>query len=158
MILRFAGTWTLMMLIVLVSVAQEDFSDEDLTKYATVMNWAKDKKAELSANISSSINENELLPGSVYNKLKKALEAGDVNSTDASETEVNEFLLVQKRIESLEAQFKTMYVDKIKNDIGAGLYNQLRKALKSNEEVKSRYDAILKEIESASLDAEDSEE
>lgn len=123
--------------------SQENFSDEDLTSYATVMKWAKEEQAQMSETVSQAINENENLPGSVYQELKKAMKAGDVNSTDASEEEVAEFLKVQELTDSLTSNFKTVYTDKIKSDIGAGLYNDLRKALKSDADLKARYEEIL---------------
>jgi LPS O-antigen subunit length determinant protein (WzzB/FepE family) len=141
--LRLVGMCAMIMAIGTSVFSQNEFSDEDLTSYATVMKWAQDEQGRLSQTVSDAINENENLPGSVYQELKKAMKAGDVNSTDASEEEVAEFLKVQELTDSLTSNFKTVYKEKIKSDIGAGLYNNLKKALKSEAEVKARYDAIM---------------
>lgn len=150
--------WALMMALCTSAMAQDEFTDEDLTKYATVMKWADGEKSKMSKEVSAMVNGNENLPGATYKKLKAAYKAGDVTTADATEEEVAEFMRITEASDLLKANFKTTYTDKIKSDIGAGLYNKLKKALKADEVVKARYQAIFDSIELPSEDAEDSEE
>ncbi len=128
------------------SVFAQDFSEEDLTKYATVMKWAEDQKADLSTTVKDSVkiwlDESGVLTASLYNELSKASKSGTVEEVEASEEEVSVFTEIQGRIDEKKAVFKETYTTKIKEDIGAGLYNNLRKALKSDEELKARYDEV----------------
>lgn len=134
-------------------VEENTFTDEDLTKYATVMKWAQDQTSSLSARVSDSltiwIEEYDGFTASVYNQLSKAENLNEVN--DVSPELKEAFQQIQTRLEAkkelLTSSFKEIYVTKIKEEIGAGLYNNLKKALKSDDSVKERYDAILASLE-----------
>lgn len=138
---------------------EQSFSDEDLTKYATVMAWAEGETLMLQNLVKDSIttwlDNSESLDISTYNELSKA---SDLSAVDADPTAVEAFKSIQQRIEDKKANFKEVYVGKIKSDIGVGLYNNLKKALKSDEEVKSRYEAIYEEIIAVEPSEADTEE
>lgn len=134
------------------------FSDEDLSKYAKVMIWADIEKSNLQTLVKDSVGiwleEEGTLTKGQYNTLSKA---PNLDEADASEEEKASFTAIKERIDGKKSEFKETYTSKIKGDIGAGLYNKLRKALKSDEEVKTRYEAIvaeLKTMESADDSAE----
>jgi hypothetical protein len=132
-------------------VAQESetFTDEELTKYASVMKWAELETAALSQKVADLVNNNENLSASAYNTLSRAQKAGeDLRATDVAETEIVEFEKVSATTESLKEEFNGIYKDKILSDIGASLYNSLKKALRSDEEVKTRYEAIYNSLPS----------
>jgi len=150
--LRIVGLGMLMILGTISVLAQDTFSDEDLNKYATVMKWAAGEKVKMSAAVSAAVKESEVVSGAVYNKLSKAIKAGDVNSTDATQEEVDGFIAIQENTENSKAEFKIVYIEKIGSDIGNGLYNRLKKALKSDDEVKARYQAIFESIEMEETD------
>ncbi len=132
--------------------AQEEttFSDDDLKKYAAVMVWAEQAQDELGNVVRDSVgiwlDESGVLDASGYNELSKASKSGSLDGTEASEEEVAVFEAIQARIEEKKDIFKETYTTKIKEDIGAGLYNDLRKALKSDDEVKDRYTVILEAL------------
>lgn len=138
---------------------EQSFSDEDLTKYAAVMAWAEGETLMLQSLVKDSIttwlDNSEALDISTYNELSKA---SDLSSVEAEPAAVEAFKSIQQRIEDKKANFKEVYVGKIKSDIGVGLYNDLKKALKSDEDVKSRYDAIYEEIMAVEPTEEDSDE
>ncbi|MAE87769.1 MAG: hypothetical protein CMB80_33855 [Flammeovirgaceae bacterium] len=141
--------------------AQEEnsFSDEDLTKYATVMAWAEGEKMMLQNLVKDSIStwleNSEALDISTYNELSKA---SDISTVEAEDAAVADFKVIQQKIEDKKAKFVEVYKTKIKEDIGAGLYNDLRSALKSDEEVKSRYQDIYDEIVAVEPSEGDTEE
>ena len=149
---RTVGMFVIGILMGFSAMAQDTFTDEELTKYATVMKWAEDEKAKMGAEVSEAVKANEALSGTAFNKLRKAQKAGDVNSTDATAEEVAAFMEIHNQTETRKAEFTEVYKEKIKSNIGAGLYNRLRKALKSDEEVKTRYQAILDGLSEESTD------
>jgi len=123
---------------------EEGFTEEELKKYARVMKWAEMEKKKMGEEVAAMVKDSENLSGGAYKKLKKAAKTGDLSSADVTEEEIAEFRKIQEATEKRKAEFKETYIDKIKSDIGAGLYNRLNKALKSDEEVKVRYEAIYK--------------
>ena len=130
-----------------------EFSDDDLTKYATVMKWAEKETAALSQKVSDLVKSNELLSASAYNTLSKAQKSGeDLRATGVEENEIVEFEKVAEATEALKEAFNGVYKEKILSDIGASLYNSLKKALKTDNDVKARYEAIFN-----SLNEEDEE-
>ncbi|MFY0600557.1 MAG: hypothetical protein JXR03_12875 [Cyclobacteriaceae bacterium] len=122
------------------------YTDEDLTKYATVMVWAEAERGALKATVKDSVgiwlDEGDVLARSKYNELSKAKKANKLEEVEASEEELSVFTDIQSRIDTKKSSFKENYTLKIKEDIGAGLYNKLKRSLKSDAEVKERYDAI----------------
>ncbi|MEP0987437.1 hypothetical protein [Ekhidna sp.] len=131
------------------------FSDEDLTKYATVMAWAEMEKGRMTEVYNGWINNDETLEATRFVEIKSAkgdsLKLQEIAITD---DEMVAFKKIQVNYDSMTASFKEDYIGKIKEDIGAGLYNSLKKALKSDADVKTRYqvvyDAIVEESKASS--------
>ncbi len=119
------------------------FTDEDLTKYATVMSWAAMEKGRMTDVYNGWINNDEILVATRFVEIKSA--KGDslkLQEMSATNDEVLAFEKIQVNYDSMTASFKEIYIGKIKSDIGAGLYNSLKKALKTDPDVKARYQAI----------------
>lgn len=156
---------TLLMVLMLAGIfavkAQEEkaYTDEELETYATVMVWAETEKANLSNLVRDSVEvwlEDEELTNTKYNELSKADKAGKLEEVEATEEELATYQDIKSRIEGKTEKFKEEYVSKIKEDIGAGLYNRLRKDLKSDEDVVARYEAIYVVVqEKQAAEAED---
>ena len=148
----------LFLLSMVVVKAQDEYTDEELTKYATVMVWAEDEKVVMTDTYNDWINNNEVLDAKVFLDIKNT--KGDsvkIADLGVSTEELVAFEMIQAKYDSMTASFKEVYIGKIKNDIGAGLYNKLKKSLKADDDVKGRYDAIyegLKSEESIEDDAE----
>lgn len=147
----------LMVMAGVVAKAQDEvFTDEDLTKYATVMVWAETERSALSSVVSDSVAiwlEQTELTNAQYNTLSKAEKEGTLADVEATEAELTIFNEIKARIDGKTETFKDTYITKIKEDIGAGLYNKLKTALKTNKEVESRYDAIYASLEAGEPDA-----
>ena len=125
--------------------AQEtpSFTEEELEKYATVMVWAEIEKGSMTETYNNWINNDESIEAARFVKLKAA--KGDevkLQELEATTEERAAFNQIQSSYDSMTSAFKEVYVGKIKTDIGAGLYNQLRKAMKSDAEVKAKYQDI----------------
>ncbi len=141
-------------------IAQDEevsFTDEDLTKYATVMKWAEDEKAKMGKEVGVWVKENEALSGTMYKELKAADKKGTMDDVEATDEEKAAYADIKQRTEDSKTAFKETYTAKIKDDIGAGLYNKLRKALKADEELKARYDAIYAGLEEVVEETEETE-
>lgn len=139
MVLLFAGVFTVK------AQDEEAITDDQLKTYAEVMVWAENEKEALSTVVSDSVAiwlEGTGLSPSKYMELSKADKKDDLESADASPAEFDEYAKIQDRIDTKAEKFKETYVSKIKDDIGAGLYNKIKGALKADAEVKSRYDDI----------------
>lgn len=140
------GLWLTLSVVSLKAQDEATFTDEDLTKYATVMVWADQEKSKMADSVEFWVKSNDKITGTSYNVLSKAKKKGALEEAEATEEEKTEFNIIQENIEGQKAAFKEVYVGKIKSDIGAGLYNRLKKSLKSDEEVKGRYEIIYQEL------------
>ncbi len=137
------------------STAQESYTDEELNKYATVMNWVDQEKSSIIEFIKTSVKENEILSATKYNSLSKADKTGDIGSVDATQEEIQEYNIIKEGANKKKAELSAASKDKIMSDIGAGLYNRLKKALKTDEALKARYQSVIDSLESEGI--EDSE-
>ncbi|WP_370087156.1 hypothetical protein [Ekhidna sp.] len=125
--------------------AQEEssFTDDELKTYATVMVWAEVEKERMTETYNDWINNDETLEAARFVKIKSA--KGDsvkLQEFEVTDDELTAFEQIQASYDSMTSSFKEVYIGKIKEDIGVGLYNSLKKELKSNAEVKSRYQTI----------------
>lgn len=132
------------------SQAQEEtYTDEELKTYASVMIWAESETENLKSLVKDSVEiwiGETVLSASKYNELSKA--KGDYASLEASQEEIAVFNEIQNRIEAKKTAFTENYKSKIMDEIGGSLYNRLKKSLKSDEAVKSRYETIVSKLKS----------
>lgn len=142
--------------------AQEEtsFSDEELTKYATVMVWAEMEKERMTETYNNWINNDEILEAPRFKKINDA--GGDSSKMVELEVTADEkkaYEQIMMSYDSMTSSFKEVYIGKIKGDIGAGLYNALKKELKSSEETKARYQEIYEGLkEEGAISEEDESE
>jgi len=125
--------------------AQEtsSFTEEELEKYATVMVWAEVEKGSMTETYNNWINNDESIEATRFVKLKAAKgDEAKIQELEATTKEVAAFAKIQSSYDSMTSTFKEVYLGKIKTDIGAGLYNQLRKAMKTDAQLKAKYQAI----------------
>ncbi|WP_420575364.1 hypothetical protein [Ekhidna sp.] len=141
---------------------EASFTDEELTKYATVMVWAQMEKEQMTETYNDWINNDETLEAARFVKIKSAngdsLKLQEIKVTDE---EIVAFEQIQVNYDSMTASFKEVYVGKIKEDIGAGLYNRLKKAMRGDADLKARYQAVydgLMNEQSATEEEDESEE
>ncbi|MFK7953538.1 MAG: hypothetical protein AB8B73_11875 [Ekhidna sp.] len=151
--------YALMILSVLSTRAQEEtYMDEELSTYATVMVWAEAEKGKMTDTYNDWINSNEVLSAKTFLDIKNAKgDSIEIANSGASIEEVEAFETIQSKYDSMTSSFKEVYVGKIKGDIGAGLYNRLKKSLKADADVKSRYDAIYEGLKSEEVSEVDTE-
>ncbi|MEM7549832.1 MAG: hypothetical protein AAF363_09160 [Bacteroidota bacterium] len=135
------------------SQAQEEdpISDEELKKYALVMDFADVEKKKLQDSYNELIQSHELMDGGKrFVEIKEAKgDEAKMEELAITEEELAAYEEIEAKNEENIATFKEAYTAKIKDKevLGAGIYNSVRKALKSDEELKTRYEAIITEIQ-----------
>ncbi len=145
---KIAISFTLMVFY-LTSHSQElkSYSDEELTKFANIVLWAEGQKNEMTTQYNIWIKEMIGVPR--FLKLKEAV--GDSLSLveiKASEEELFLFDQIILRYDSMTSQFKGVYEQKIRTEVGVDLYNSLNQDAKTNGMVKARYEKLLGELSS----------
>lgn len=142
------------------AVAQSDVTTEELTKYAQVTAKIDSLKSGMKTKISEAVKSNELMEGGkLYNKLNKAKgDEAKIAETGASEEQLAAYAQIQEAITGFKADFKAQYTEVVKNEIGAGVYNKVKKALKADDAIKAQYETIVSSMasqqESSSIQGE----
>jgi len=125
-----------------------DITEEDLRKYAITMDSVDGMKETLTEIITTMVQTNTVMSVQRYNELFKF--TGD--STKLSEMNVTPeetaFLreVAEKREDEI-ARINANYQALAKEYVGLKAFNAIRKQLQTDEELKSRYEAISKEID-----------
>jgi hypothetical protein len=149
----------LVMMVALVGVsnAQEvEISDDELMRYAVVMDSIEVMKDNVKEVISEMVSSNEDMTGTRYNELSKIIEDTDkLAATEATETEIAFIKSVKEKSDEMTQEINSAFQSLAVNYIGDGgrVYKKIKSALKTDESVKERYEVIL-----ASLDEGDAKE
>ncbi|MEM6736145.1 MAG: hypothetical protein AAGC64_09465 [Bacteroidota bacterium] len=132
------------MFVTVFSQEEKEYTDEELTKYASVMVWAEMEKDRMTDVYNDWINKNENLDAPKFLKIKEV--EGDtiaLQELEVTDVEKSAYEKIIADYDSMTSAFKEVYVGKIKEDIGAGLYNSLKTDFEDNADLKSRYDEIV---------------
>lgn len=125
----------------------EGISDEELKRYAVAMDSVEDMKATLMAKITEKVESTDLMENSRYNDLTKIID--DEAALKAAEATPEEIAFV-KEISVMKdegaKEIKDTFMAMAKEYVTASTYNRVSKALKSDPEVKTRYQAIFEEV------------
>ncbi len=153
----------LLSLVVLSLHAQEEdkveFTDDELISYATVMVWVEGEKSRMQDAYNTWIQENDSIEASKFSEILKASKSGTLDEVEATETELAAFDSIEAKNEKQQADFKEVFVGKIKDEITVSLYNNLTKALRSDDELNARYGVIFDELlAAATADIEEDNE
>ena len=122
-------------------------TDEELTKYAVVMDSVEHMSSALMETITELVKNNDQITAARYNDIYKIIgdesKLAEQNATPEEIAAVKEILAVKDEGTSkIQETFKTLATEYI----GAATYNKIKKALGSDPEIKSRYEAILADI------------
>lgn len=126
--------------------AQDDeVTDEELTAYATLLLQIDSMKVAAKTQFSEMVKTHELMDGGRrYNALKKAIgDEAKLAEIEATEEEIAAYEgLVAKNGEA-SANIKTFLSTNVKEGIGAKKYNIIKKKLKADADLKTKYDEIV---------------
>ena len=123
------------------SFAQE-VTNEDLYKYAVVMETKNMFQSELSSQITEYVEQQDSAIKNRYN----ALAGGETPANDAEKQFIDQVnSMKSERTAEFGDAFKTM----IKRVLGAETYSAVKKGIANDADVKERYNTIVQAIESA---------
>lgn len=122
-------------------------NDEELKRYAVMMDSIDEMRIALLEKISDMVKNNENLSVARYNDLSKII--GDeekLKEANATPEEIAAVKAVQTLKDTGTEEINTAAREIAKQYVGAATYNKVRKALKADAGVKSRYEAMLNEL------------
>ena len=125
------------------SIAQDvEITDEELKTYAVGMNKIDSIKGAESEQYKNLIKSNEVLKGR-YNKVKKAYgDEAKLAEIEATPEEIAAYEGLQQTYADMKKRLNEMVPEIIKSDIGAAVYNKVRKGLKTDADLKARYEEV----------------
>lgn len=125
----------------------EAITDEELKKYAIVMDSVQSMTDQLLATITEMVNGNENVSAARYNELYKIVDdSAKLAAAEATEVEIafiNEVLAKKdEETKKINATFQSL----AKDFLGAKTYNAVKKALKEDAAMKEKYETMLAEL------------
>jgi hypothetical protein len=124
-----------------------EITDEELTKYAVAMDSIDDMKADLLKSISEFVKNNDKISGARYNELSKIInDEQKLTEAKATPEEIAAVKEVLAKKDEGTAKIQETIQTLAKEYVGASVYNKVKKALATDAEIKSRYEAILAEV------------
>lgn len=120
-------------------------ADEKLEAYVVVMDSVEVLRVQLSDTIKALIVGHDLMDGGrAYNAIKSA--KGDtvkLAEEGISPEQIAAYEELQQQIETKQAELNEIFSEMVKEHVGVSEYNQIRKGLRSDDELKERYEAII---------------
>lgn len=148
MSLKFLKLFALFILVAPLAIAQETISDDDLKRYAVSMDSIDQMKTSFIQLITDMVNNNDHISAARYNELSK-ISDDSTKLVEASATpeEIAFVKSVADKKEEETDKINATFQSLAKDYIGAKTYNAVKTALKEDEVVKTKYEAIMKEIQ-----------
>ncbi len=129
-------------------------SDEDLRKYAILMDSINDMKQTLLKEMGDMVKNKEGMTNARYNDLSKANgDEAKLQELKATEDELTFLNEVNEKKKTGAAQISETFQAMAKDFIGVETYNEVKDALAADTEIKARYDEILAEVAKGEGDA-----
>jgi hypothetical protein len=148
---------TFLMTVVLVSVISiakaqtttPSFTDEDLKKYAVVMDSVKDMQATLRTSITEMVQKNTVMSVERYNELFKI--AGDeakLAEAKATPEEIAFLKQVETTNKDGNAKVNSTFQSLVKDYLGIKQYSAIKKSLETDSTTKAKYESMTNELNS----------
>lgn len=128
------------------NVFAQEVSNDDLYRYAIVMETVSLFQNELSAQITEYVEQQDPAIKNRYN----ALAGGETPANDAEKKFIDQ---VNSMKNDRSSEFNDAFKSMVKRVLGAKTYSEVKKAIASDSGVKERYNAMVQEIKSAKGDA-----
>ena len=141
----------LLILMAMGSKAQtsNEITDEDLKKYAVTMDSVASMQETLREIVAETVQNNTVMSVARYNDIFKFTDdEAKLKEANATPEEIA-FLkhIADLRKVNIE-RINTAYQSLAKDYVGLKAFNAIRKSLKSDQELKARYDNVAKDVES----------
>lgn len=150
MLLKKMFTCLVVMVAVTSAFAQDApvISDEELKKYAVAMDSINDMTEQLKVTLNEKVKSNENITGTRYNQLSGIIDdeakLAEANATPEEIAFIKEVLaLKNEETAKIQQAFQSL----AKDYVGASAFNKIRSALKTDTELKAKYEALLSEID-----------
>ena len=125
----------------------EAITDEELKKYAVVMDSVDNMSSELMETITELVKSNDQITAARYNDLYKIIgNEEELAEQNATPEEIEAVKAVLKKKDEGTAKIQETFKSLATEYVGAATYNKVKKALASDADVKARYDAILADL------------
>lgn len=122
-------------------------SDDELQRYAVMMDSIDEMRVSLLSEISEMVKGNEKISVARYNELSKLDDNQEkLAAANATEEELAALKEIQDKKDSGTVKINDAFKALAKEYVGASTYNKVRKALKDEPEVKSKYQTLLEEL------------
>ena len=122
-------------------------SDDELQRYAVMMDSIDEMRVTLLAEISEMVKNNERITVARYNELTKLDNNQEkLAAANATEDELAALKEIQDKKDSGTVRINDAFKALAKEYVGASTYNKVRKALKDEPEVKSKYQTLLDDL------------
>ena len=125
-------------------------SDEDLKKYAVTMDSVNGMKQSLLSEITKKVQGNTAITVSRYNELYKVI-GDEVKLAEAKATP--EEIAFVKEVDAFKnegaAKINEQFQKLAKEYVGVATFNKIKNSLATDNDLKSRYDQILGQVEGA---------
>ena len=122
-------------------------SDDELERYAVMMDSIDEMRVDLLAEISEMVKNTDKITVARYNDLSKiANDPAKLEEAKATPDEVAFLTEIQTLKESGTAEINTTFKSMAKDYVGASTYNKVKKAITEDNEVKSKYETMLNKL------------
>lgn len=122
-------------------------SEEELTKYATVMDSVAEMSVVVQATLSDMVKESEVMNGTRYNELSKiATDEAKLAEAKATPEEIAFLNEVAEKKKTETLKINQAFQSLAKDYLGAATYNKVKKALAADAELKVKYDSLIEEM------------
>lgn len=122
-------------------------TDEELKKYAVAMDSINEMQAVLNGKIKEMVTTNQAVTAARYNELFKII--NDETKLMEANATLDEIRFVKDVIAKRDegtAKIKETYQALAKEYVGASAFNKVKKALASDETLKSKYQTIMDDL------------
>lgn len=139
---------TVLSLITITAFSQDaTVSEEELTKYATVMDSVAEMSVVVQATLSDMVKESEVMNGTRYNELSKiATDEAKLAEAKATPEEIAFLNEVAEKKKTETLKINQAFQSLAKDYLGAATYNKVKKALAADAELKVKYDSLIEEM------------
>jgi hypothetical protein len=122
-------------------------TDEELKKYAIAMDSVNEMQAVLSGEIKEMVTTSQTISAQRYNELFKIInDEGKLLEANATPEEISFVKEVLAKRDAGTAKIKETYQLLAKDFVGAAAFNKVRKAISSDEGVKTKYQSLMDEL------------
>jgi hypothetical protein len=126
---------------------EEAVSDEELERYAVLMDSIDEMRIVLLSEISEMVKGTDKISVARYNDLSKISDdTTKLQEAEATPGEIEFLKEIQDLKDSGTAEINTTFKSLAKEYVGASTYNKVKRALSEGGDTKSKYEEMLNKL------------